>query len=214
MQGAHLVVQSALSTAEPFLVCVPAPTGSRVRATLTLTRPERGPGQAGMPPPRVVYRSTLSGVANRQGRMCGVLPQHYLPTTAIRGTLTVSILGRPPLHTMVTLRRALTSAQRPPPISGVAAVGRPAAPVVPAVPPGWVQVSGIARRIRPTVLTLQVGTTHQLTVYFSSVTPLVARFGRTLFVADIAAGQRLVVVGIAQGSRALYARQIRDLDVR
>jgi hypothetical protein len=169
----------------------------------------------------VVYRSTLVGVANRLGRLCGVLPQHYLPATMIRGTLTILIHGQPPLQTMVTLERAAPRAPRSPLPRGPATIQRravaplrPAVPIVPAPPPGLAQVRGIARHIGPTVLTLQVSPLHQIKVYFSTVTPLVARFGRSLFVADIVAGQRLVVIGTRQGSGVLLARQIWDLDVR
>jgi hypothetical protein len=89
-----------------------------------------------------------------------------------------------------------------------------AAPSVRAAPPvRTVQVVGTAQRLRPYSLVMQMPKHHMVTVYFASTTPLLARFGRSIFSSEIKTGHRLVITGRYQGSRTFFATLIRDTSI-
>src|SRR5262249_30249380 len=89
-----------------------------------------------------------------------------------------------------------------------------AAPVARAAKPGHtVQVKGTVQRTLPFSLVLQMPKHPLVRVYFSSVTPLQARFGRTIFASEIKTGHQLVITGKYQGRKTFLATVIQDASI-
>jgi hypothetical protein len=86
-------------------------------------------------------------------------------------------------------------------------------PAQAATPVRTVQVAGTVQRMLPYSLVLQMPKHRLVRVYFASITPLLARFGRTMLVAEIKSGHRLVITGKYQGSKNFFATVIRDTSI-
>ncbi|HZS93122.1 MAG TPA: hypothetical protein VFE42_37230 [Chloroflexota bacterium] len=86
-------------------------------------------------------------------------------------------------------------------------------PALAAKPVPTVQVTGTVQRMLPYSLVLQMPKHRVVRVYFASITPLLARFGRTILVAEIKSGHRLVITGKYQGSKTFFATLIRDTSI-
>src|SRR5690242_6704684 len=100
--------------------------------------------------------------------------------TVVGGLVAATLLALIPLGAAPTVQAA-------PPVHTLGA-----APAVQAAPPvHTVQVVGTAQRLRPFSLVMQMPKHHMVTVYFASTTPLIARFGRSIFAVDIKPGHRL-----------------------
>jgi hypothetical protein len=82
-----------------------------------------------------------------------------------------------------------------------------------ATPVHTVKVTGTVQRTLRLSLVLQVPKHPLVRVYFTSITPLMARFGRTMFASEIKPGHRLVITGKYQGSKTFLAAVIQDTSV-
>ena len=79
-----------------------------------------------------------------------------------------------------------------------------------------VQIVGTVRRAPGDLFSLMIRTPKHstVTVYFSSLTPLLNRTGLTIFGHAIKTGHRLVIKGTYRGSHQFFASQIEDTSIR
>jgi hypothetical protein len=82
-----------------------------------------------------------------------------------------------------------------------------------ATPVHTVQVTGTVQRLLRFSLMLKMPKHPLVRVYFASITPLQARYGRTIVISEIKAGHRLLITGKYQGSKTFFAQVIQDTSI-